>query len=246
MKLNTYLLQKKRSKQFDSIIKSPKLTSKFKDSIILERMLLDRKNEKIENYYPPTTLLAKLKYPEVYLSIKKWSLNNLTSNFYNDLLSFNDPETQLIYDKRVKDFVKSKGKSEEYTITKEIREIGTSCTYKKAIELLSVDKVMTLLDAHVFDNKGNIIGDDSYYAPFNAYLIKDLLLNSFRRYGIKLNENFEKQEVILKLSKDENKLFKFYQKNILEIKRATIELIKIKQKEEEYWMVNMPFYKKKK
>jgi hypothetical protein len=241
--IRSYLNEKKRTNQIDSILNSPQLLSKFKDSIIANEIIFKKKVRNFKDYFPPTNFLVLLKYPEVYTTIKKWSTQNTNQDFFIDLLSFNDPDAQKSYDAKVKEFIKSNGESENFAkINLPINVIGTSFTYKKAIDLLKISKQIEPMSTHVQTSDSSINSNE--YTTFNCYLSK-VLIRKIIRSKVKLEDSFLKKIAVINESVDDNNICKFCAENIVNIRKATNLLVIEVQKDEEYWMKNMPFYKKK-
>ncbi|SHF93055.1 hypothetical protein [Flavobacterium johnsoniae] len=241
--IRSYLNERKRTNQIDSILSSPQLLLKFKDSVIANEVLFKKKVRNFKNYFPPTQLLVLLKYPEVYTAIKKWSIQDTKRDFFNELLSFNDPDAQKIYNARVNEFIKSNGDSENFAkINLPINVIGTSFTYKKAIDLLKINKQIEPMATHIQTNGGYISSNE--YITYNCYLAR-ILARKILYKKVILKDSFLKEMIVINESTDDNNVCKFYMENISNIKKATNLLIIQAEKDEEYWMKNMPFYKKK-
>jgi hypothetical protein len=240
--IRSYLNEKKRTSQIDSILNSPQLLLKFEDTIIANEILFKKKVRNFKNYFPPTQLLVLLKYPEVYTTIKKWSMQDTKQDFFNQLLSFNDPDAQKIYNTRVKEFIRSNGESENFAkINLPINVVGTSFTYKKAIDLLNINKQIEPMATHIQTNEGSVKSNE--YITYNCYLAK-ILARKIVYKKIKLEGLFLKKMAVIDDSLDDNRICNFYVENIIAIKKATNILVSEVEKDEEYWMINMPFYKK--
>ncbi|MDR7212233.1 hypothetical protein [Flavobacterium piscis] len=236
--IRIYLNERKRTNQIDSILNSPLLVLKFKDSIIVNKILFKKKVRNFKNYFPPTQLLVLLKYPEVYNTIKKWSIQDTKQDFFNELLSFNDPDAQKIYDARVKEFIRSNGESENFAkINLPIYAVGTSFTYKKAIDLLKISKQIEPMATHIQTSEGSIKSNE--YITYNCYLAK-ILVRKIIYKKIKMEDYFLKKIAIINEGVDDNGICNFYIENISAIKKATNVLVSEVEKGEEYWMRNMP------
>jgi hypothetical protein len=243
--IKSYLYERKRDKQIDSILKDQQLIKKLKDSVIANEILFKKKVRNFKNYLPPINLLVKLKYLEVYKTIKQWSIENSQHNFFKEKLSFNDPESQIEFDKRVTNYVNANGKNESYRYFLDvIREINTAYGYSKLLDLVAVNKVEITMQAPVFNVDGVVVDTDNSESPVNFLLLGSVNLLHWVNYYKLPYENLIIQNELL-LGSDTRKQNEFIEKNLPEIKKALLDIVKIKAKEEEYWMKNMPFYKKK-
>ncbi|OWP84399.1 hypothetical protein BWK59_05590 [Flavobacterium davisii] len=242
--VESYLYRKKRSKQIDSILKSEKLILKLKDSVIADRILLYKNGRDCKGAIPNLDLITKIKYREAYDSIKKWSKELLEWNFTEELLAFNDPDAVIIFNDKVANYVKNNGENEFYaSYSQRIRGLNTAYSYSKLIDLITIKKDELVMQAPVYLVDGRMVSDDVYRSANYQLLGGSNLFFLLKYYKLpfdNLNDEYK-----INHGRDSKKQNEFIQRNRFEIKKAILELVKIKQKEEEYWMKNMPFYKKK-
>jgi hypothetical protein len=236
-----YFNKRKRSKEIDSIIKSPQLIEKYKDSVISDRKALYRNGKDIESYYPNMELLIRFHYPEVYSFIKNIynkyyreydrQRNNTPydySPFFYDLLRFNDPEIQQEYDSKL-----------QYKLEKGYLDIRFGIVFSvETAYALNVVKDYLLIDEEV------TVQSDGLKYPYNCQLA-EYLISTFRDEKIEMSAAFKKEydEIENNPEKsfiDKCPVFKKYNSEIL---THVEEVIKIRTKREEVWMKDMPFYK---
>lgn len=239
-----YLYERKRGKQIDSILKSETLIKKFKDSVLEQEIYLEKKRNNYKNAIPNLHLITKIKYLEAYDSIKKWNKELPEWNFTEELLAFNDPESKREFDKRVANYVKNNGTNESYRYFLDvIREINTAYGYSKLLDLIAVNKVEITMQAPVFNVDGVVVDTDNSESPVSFLLLGSVnLLHWVNHYKLPYENLIIQNELLL--GSDVKKQDEFIKKNLPEIKKALLDIVKIKEKEEEYWMKNMPYYKK--
>ncbi|OWP74100.1 hypothetical protein BWK62_15050 [Flavobacterium oreochromis] len=240
--IESYLIGKKRRKQIDSVLKSEKLISKFKDSIIVDRISLYKSERNCKGAIPNLDLLTKLKYPEVYDSIKKWSRELPERNFTEELLAFNDPDTQKQYDLKVKQYVQTNGKYESFRYYEnKIKEVNTAFVFSKINNLLSINNPEVVMYEHVIKTDGTSYSIGIETSPNFDFTEKVFVLaNRYEIPCVLIKEEFNK----VRKSNDTKAKDKFVKTNIESIKNIVKECCIKMNKDEEYWMVNMPFYKK--
>ncbi|MFK7061585.1 hypothetical protein V3Q90_15835 [Flavobacterium oreochromis] len=249
--LKSYINDTKRKINIDSIFASKSLIDIYRDTIINHRYEFLKKDLKTsyKGCIPNLNTLVKLKYREVYDTIKKWNIDNSSLDLFDELLKFNDPDAVKIFDKKVENYVKSNGEKDHYANLKKsrydsfIRESNTSFTFSKLTELIKIHKTNVYFYGHIISKDGNMQSEDSYMNE-NFYLLDrtgffDLILKYELPYHglIKARRNIE----INDLQKEK----KFMKDNYKEIIKAILDISNKMKEEEEYWMVNMPFYKKK-
>lgn len=231
--LIVYLYETKKNKEIDSILKLPDLKLKYKDSIISKREILYRKGKDFHNYYPPIKILVLMRYPEVYDTVKKWSKQSETNYFLGDLLYFNDPDAKKEYDKIMEDVLKDTPAN----FGGYIFNIETAYTFKAAYKLLEIDKTVEFVSRGQYE-----IGDIG--GSYNCVFVNNLI-EIFERYNINIsNEILTKKKQYWSNSKSKIDICALYKKFRPEIKIHIGEVIKIREKEEEDWMIDMPFYKR--
>lgn len=231
-----YFNERKREKEIDSILKSPELISKFKDSVVFYRKILYRSNKVIENYYPRLDVLVYFRYPEVYSFIKKIYQRRKDEKLFDFLLYYNDPDAQKEYDLEIEKGIHGGYLDRGFGIAFEFK---TSFGLKTAKKLLFVDREIA------FDS-------DGYETPYNCELAGSIMY-LFRDNQIKLSDGFKKEFLRSEELHQKNGftrewfnnkclIFKKYRPEIL---LHLDEIINVKIKKEEKWMKDMPFYKKK-
>ncbi|WP_375604865.1 hypothetical protein [Flavobacterium davisii] len=242
--VESYLYRKKRSKQIDSILKSEKLILKLKDSVIADRILLYKNGRDCKGAIPNLYLITKIKYPEAYDSIKKWSKELLEWNFTEELLAFNDPDAVNLFNEKVNNYVKTNGKNESFRDYHNIVSyINTSSINNKLYDLLLVNRQEVIMSEHVFNADGTFAKSNSIYTSPNFDFAGKVfyLVDKYKLPYELIKNEFDK----VAKSNDISIKDKFVKKNIKILKKIVIEGCSKMEKEEEYWMVNMPFYKKK-
>lgn len=168
----SYLYERKRSKEIDSILKSPQLMAKFKDSVIVDRKSFYRRDKNIETYTPHLELLVKFHYPEVYTFIKNIYIKygGETKLWY--LLEFNDTEAQKEYDIKMRSGYLP---TDFFTV----RNLNTAYGLKIAKTFINIDKEIQFTS-----------DDDDPLIPYNCLLGKTLL-GIFKEEKIILSPVFE-------------------------------------------------------
>jgi len=228
-----YLYETKKNKQIDSILNLPDLKLKYKDSIISKREILYRKGKDFHNYYPPIKILVLMRYPEVYNTVKEWSKKAENNYFLEELLYFNDPDAKKEYDRIMEGVLKDTPAN----FGGYIFNVETAYTFKAAYKLLEVDKKVEFVSRGEYETAD--IGS------FYNCVFANNLIEIFERYNIKIsNEILMKKTQHWSNSKSDIDICALYKKFRPEIKIHISEVIKIREKEEEDWMKNMPFYKR--
>lgn len=222
----------------DSIRADSTLWKIYTDSVISLRVekhkidLLRRKEEEKRDILPDWSamyLLSKVAYPESYKIMKDWwcqydkQVVRNTAHFDNLLillLLMNDPEAQLEFDKIIKKYIRTNGKiyEEDFGIAliNCFQIVNNAYGISKMLELLSIETLVPGLTGR----------DGTYYDPLN-YRIYDLLNSVFIVHKIETKGLFDSLDTM--------------RKNKNEIIQLANRLIEKLEKEEQYWMVNMPF-----
>ncbi len=224
-KIKAYLIYKKSRLSLDSVLNTPLLYISYKDSIVDE--IVKRKVARYEKKgkpFPSNSAIyhhARLKYPESYNLIyqfwKETGGGGEKNDYFSALIRMGDPEARKIYDDFIQEIVKKNG--ETNTLSFSLSSGGSSYYVAKQIELLSVNKKLSPFS-------------DETFIPFNCEVIKELV-SDFFYYKIKV-------DTVIKYRDPCDKHFE----HLEEVKEAAQRLIKYYEKEEYYWMKNMPFYKK--
>ncbi|MBB1194055.1 hypothetical protein DNC80_10315 [Flavobacterium sp. SOK18b] len=232
----------KRRKEIDSILKSPVLATKFKDSIASKESFSSREGKSIEKYYPNMELLIRFHYPEVYSFIKNIynkyyreydrQRNNTpydNSPFFYDLLRFNDPEIQQEYDSKLQFILKIGSLDTSFDI---VFKVETAYALNGVKDYLLIDREVT-------------VQSDGLKYPYNCQLA-EYLISTFKDEKIEMSPAFKKEydEIENNPEKsfiDKCPVFKKYNSEIL----LHIDALKEKRrKKEAVWMKEMSFYKK--
>ena len=243
-RIKGYLFERKRGKQIDSILKSDKLIKKLKDSVLLNRILFEGKSINCKKAIPNLNLLTKIKYKEVYDSIKKWSKEIPEKDFMTELLSFNDPNSQKQFKTKIENYIKNNGKNESFRIYQDIiRECNTSYVYSLVSNLLTVNEAEAIIYENIMNKKGISIGTKAINSSVNFEFSRNIfyLIDLFKMPYESLSNEFN----IVSDSGNEIEQDKFIKKNKKQLLKILSEGCNLMKKEEEYWMKNKPFYKKK-
>lgn len=227
------LIKQNKEAWLDSIINTPTLYKKFRDSAVIEQLEFYKKDTKLEASYPPDNAISfhsQIAYPESYLVIKQywtelgkpvWTDNrSYFHNYFSALLQMRDPEAVQLGNEEIARFLRSKGKSEDPVyflslITHNPNPYGIA----KLLELLPVDVRFETLS-------------DGTMEQFNCLLIKSLIEQLYFN-------NLPLDPPLKRTSPCEVQL-----KNVKAFKEAGQKLIKKYQEDEKYWMDNMPYKKK--
>lgn len=231
--LKSYLNGQNRNKQYDSIKQNIILYEKYKDSIVMDRIKLYKKDQKSEDYYPDggdIKMVSYAHYPEAYLVTKKWWIRAGKNTNYGDmlfesLLEYNDPEAQNLLTKKIDEFVKSNGKSERPVAIHSLLSTRNSYSLNQLFRLLVV----------TIDNPG-FPGENA--TPFNCDMINSII--SILEYdgGYKFTDlPSEKKDEKKRSVNCENQF-----ENLLLAKEFAKDYSLKLDKEQEYWMKNMPFF----
>ena len=242
--IRSFLYERKRGKQIDSILKSEKLILKFKDSVIKDRISLYKKNRNFKNSIPELRILTKIKYHEVYDSIKKWSIELPNKNFMQELLGFNDPTTQKMFDKKIENYIKTNGEKESFKYYQNIiYDTNTAYVSSKIYNLLSIDNPEVVLYDNITNSKGETTSTNGIYTSSNFEFSRNIFY-IIKVYKLPYENLLKEFKEISERGNEETKN-KFIKKNKGLLKKILIEGCNLMKKDEEYWMKNMPFYKKK-
>jgi hypothetical protein len=228
--VRSYLYKQYKDNIADSIIKTPGYYVKYKSNAMLSRSEFYKEEGKNEIYYPPMNFFTFLKYPESYSIIKKWynndDIDSHTKNeLYNALLKFNDPEALQKLDKVINEFIRTNGKSSNsLEILRIFKDTRTSHVTQKAIDALSVTDLVDYIESF----------PPIPPAPFNCLLLKDCIiprLISNKILNSVPNCNDKRNDCACILL------------HLQQIKLNAKKLVLKLQKDEEYWMSYLPFYK---
>jgi hypothetical protein len=249
--LKSYINDKKRKIKIDSLLLTKELINTYTDSILNHRYEFLKKDIKnsYEGTIPNLNTVVLFKYPEVYDSIKKWNKKNIKLDLFDELIKYNDPDAIKLFDKKVENYVKSNGSNTNYTNNKNanfssfIRDCNTSYTFSKVAELIKIDHVEVLFYGHHVNINGETTSNNIYVNENFSILNKVNFFTLITKYKLPY-EKLIKEYTLIK-SGDLISEKKFMNKNNKTIKKAILDISEEMKKEEEYWMKNMPFYKKK-
>jgi len=217
----------------DSIIQTPALYEKYRDSVLIEESNRYKKSTKLETSYPPEKAIwfhSQVAYPESYVIIRQWWIEmgkpvlvkNFTSfdNYFLALVKMRDPEAIQLANREVKKFLQSKGQSADpMDFVRFIGQNKNPYGVEKILELLPVAvKFLTISDEPMEQFNCIAIGMLSERLYLNAIPINA---------PVKRNSTCEEQL-----------------KHVAAFKEAAQKLIKKYQEDEKYWMDNMPYRKK--
>lgn len=215
----------KSSLNIDTVLTTLLLYTSWKDSVVnddIERWV--KRRNKLGKPFPDRSAiyhLSRLKYPESYNLIyqfwKETGEGGEENDYFSALVRMGDPEARRIYDEFIQEIVKKNG--ETNTLSFGLGFGGSSYYVAKQLELLSVDKKLSPFS-------------DETFIPFNCEVI-DRLVSSIFYYKIEVDP-------VVKYRDPCDKHFE----HLKEVKEAAQRLIKYYEKEEYYWMKNMPFYQK--
>lgn len=222
----------------DSIRADSALWKIYTDSIISLRVeeqrinIRRRKEEDRRDILPDWSamyLLSKVAYPESYKIMKDWwyqyDKQVVRNTIYFDnllilLLLMNDPEAQLEFDKIIKEYIRTNGKTyeEDFGIAfiNCFQIVTNAYGISKMLELLPIETLISGLTGR----------DGTDYDPL-SYRIYDLLHSVFIIHKIETKSLFDDFDT---MRKNKNKII-----------QLANSLIKELEKEEQYWMENMPF-----
>ena len=217
----------------DSIIQTPALYEKYRDSVLIEESNRYRKSTKLETSYPPEETVwfhSQVAYPESYLIIKQWWVErgkpiwNINHTSYDGylvaLVKMRDREAMQLADLEIAKFVRSNGKSEyPITVLNFIEENQNPYGIEKLLETLSVNIKFPYIS-------------DGTIGQFNCMTI-DILEEQLYLNSIPINAPIKRTSTCEE-----------WLKHVKAFKDAAQLLIKKYQEEEKYWMDNMPYKKK--
>jgi len=220
-----YLLIKRNIKNaFDSINNNPELYKLYSDSAVnqfINRFTKYKDPEKFEVPQDAVVFHSFLAYPESYSIIKKWwteSKLDVNSKYFLPLVRLGDHEAETAFDKRIVEFLKTNGNSEELmSIYSDLTYLNNSYAISKMIDLFKIDKNFVMLSD---GDEGN---------PFNC-IIFNFLLSEFNYYGIETTKLKETKKPCKELSK-----------LVPEIRKAALQLIDNHKSEEAYWKENISY-----
>lgn len=210
----------------DSVLKNKKLRGEFWQKIVKEQMEKYKKEYESKKLYPGTTLMgifARVPYPEAYTIIKQYWLETNDKSVREILVQMNDSDAMESYNKYIEEnlqIVQTNKFSDFTRILPLLRKTKTPYSVGKQIELLTYDYKIQM-------------GSEGPPNILNCEVLKGLIRNIEQNFK---NEIFPWQ----KESSCEEKLKKY----LPEIKIAAKRLAKLYEEQEEYWMINMPFYNK--
>jgi hypothetical protein len=230
-----HLSKKRHSAWLDSIVNSPALYSKYRDTVIAETVATAKiARNPNEGYMPPSQSLAwhtRIPYPESYTIIKKqWqeagkpelAPNNSFDYYFLALVKMGDPDARKLFDAHISRFIRTNGQSHFFAeLNSTLRLMNNSYAVAKMLELLKVTQKFQWISD----------GNDPSTA-FNCEMWINLM-HEFEYHAIRMDPKLKITapcESQLKLKK--------------EINSAAQALIAKYKQEEKYWMQNMPFYKK--
>ncbi len=229
-KIKGRLKQNKNAVSIDTILSTPKLYSLYTDSILNE--ILERKVIEFETKgkpFPGNLVIdfhMHLAYPESYQQIRSfWEETGKGTDrnpYFVPLVRMGDPEARAIYDALVKKTLKNN--CEDYFCHDAYSDgrsyLRGSYGTAKLIELLEIDQMVDLF-GH---------GDPEDIIPYKCRVI-DVLLEDIFNYNINVDP------VVKYRDPCEEDV-----EHLPEIKAAAQKLIEYYEKQEYYWMSNMPFY----
>lgn len=237
--LKSYLNGLRKGKMFDSIVANPELFKKYKDTLFSLDYKLNRKGKNPKEYYPTTGWFRTFPYPEAHKIIKEWwlkeqdpsdgSINWTKEGFYDTLLFMNDPDAQELLTKKINEFIKTNGESENPTKIYNLLKMNNSYSLKQLIRLLTVTTD--------FERMSSVI-------PFNCQVIYDLV-GTLRGNGYEFPEGTTEIDVRIGTKNTPLPYCENRFKNLPLIKKYAEEYSIKLDKKQEYWMKNMPFNKKK-
>jgi hypothetical protein len=221
-----FLRKRKRENELDSILNHEALYKVYLDSVLHKMILREEKNreEGIKKTYPSESsivLHTRIAYPESYQIIKQYSKEQSLPGkmtYFMNLLHMGDPEAKARFDRIVKKFVVTNGKSynpiEMFSL---LEGIQNSYAIKKMIEVLDVTFPFSWFP------------DDSPNRPYNCEVMK-ILIESIFSEPIKIDSSIE-----------ENRPCNTQLKNRKKILEAAQELIKKYDERDEYWVKNLKY-----
>lgn len=190
------------------------------------------KGEDPEKHYPPggqIGSIAAAHYSEAYIITKQWWVKQGRSTDYGNslfgsLLQYNDPEAQELLTKKINDFINTNGKSERPVAIQGLLSTRNSFALKQMFRLLTV----------TIHNPG-FPGEPG--TPFNCDMMSLIISRLENEGGYKFPERSVEE---YGSKRDcENKF-----KSLPLAKKHAEEFYVKLDKEQEYWMKEMPFYKK--
>ncbi len=215
---------------YDSIVADTSRYRIYADSAINENIASYREQVERNTLYPFTSVLEMLvciPYPEVYTHLKRYWKESGKEEYRRLLILLGDPEAQQSFDKEVALFVKTKGKSiDGLTMLREIESVSsTSYGLRKMIEVLPITVMIEPISD--FETQFNCEALSSLITRVNYY--QDWSGVDLTK-GLSLPRSYDDCDDLLK-GRD----------NVI---KATQELMKVYDKEQAYWRVNMPYNKK--
>ena len=233
--IRSFFYGKKISKKVvDSLVQIPAIVLQYRDSVILEHKARNRKNSNFLRDFPDVYFISKFKYREVYDSIKAWSNEREKGKYFRELFEYNDPDMVKKVNELMFSLLEDKTTNEENKFLLNMLS-KTSNAYKIISQVL-----------HKRTKVEEILCTESYYYHFNLELVNNLY-SEFLKYKITpFNGFFEDYDKKRESYHLDNKVFEsFIWDNIPALKKVTLELANQLEKEEEYWMKDMPFYRKR-
>lgn len=230
-------VKEKLKLNYDSIKNDTVLWKIYTDNAInfiaekQKKMLINRKEKEKRDILPDRGVISfhtRVSYPESYVIIKDlWNQydkpviigNYDFSPLFISIFSMNDPEAQSELDRVVKEYIQAKGnKNYSIALINCLERADNAYSLQKMIELLPIRAKVPGLSSR----------EGTSYDPFD-YRIYESIHNLFIFHSIDTTGLFD----------DINTMRKNKEKIIYSVN----QLIQKKKQEEDYWMVNMPFYK---
>jgi hypothetical protein len=217
--------QNKASSMLDTLRNNIQLYQQYKDSALIIRMEIFKKNRPSEKIDPPSEaylFLALVKYPESYLMIKKqWIEYDKCINCTNfiGLLLLDDPEAGAKLDSIIYKEVESKVKTENMLI-----RLNQFVFFDNAFFVSNMQKLLSI-DFEIVVMSGDLP------KPYNCFVLDYLMNRIIYDYKIGIDKQIVE-------SSCEDKL-KLYMPQIIAASQ------KLKEKYEEknhYWKKNIPYY----
>lgn len=235
--LRYFLNEKRRIRQYDSIVKSPVLYSKYRDSIFIATFKLHREGTKKESYLPNVnSLFHYVPYPEAHtIAKKRWvdGGKNMDESVFQTLLYMNDPDAETAFMGEIKNLIAKKPVNLSLKTMEDLFfDIRTPFMLRTQFLVMDISTKYSVLPS----------GDGGLPMAFNCLVLENLIFN-LNRNEIKVPiETNCKQNTLTRKEDIENCNFRL--KNVTHYRNATNELITKIENSQEYWMKNMPFYKK--
>lgn len=227
-------IEQKAKLNYDSLSMDTAILKIYTEKAIKEFVNNNIKNsflEKKEELIPDPRVLflhSRIVYPEAYKKIKYWwYLNNKEqkSALYYCMLEMNDPEAQAMYDECLKEFIRSKEQGYPYYLSMpNIERVANAYAVKKLLELLPITRLVLVIS-----------GDPPI--PHDEIILTSLI-SLCNRYEMKVASY--SPELVITLG-GYDKYIQYLREHKKDIIDAANRLIIKLEKDEEYWMQNIPF-----